>query len=84
MAVFSFWPFLNIFKGLPMRPSNNLENKTPSDTYRKIELVCMKVQSHSSLEPPLEYNQDQMPLLNEGLLWRFEPYWKLQIYAISD
>ena len=51
-----------------MRPLNNLENKTPSDTYRKIELVCMKVQSHSSLEPPLEYNQDHMPLLNEGLL----------------
>ena len=26
----------------------------------------MKVQAHSSLEPPLEYNQDQMPLMNQG------------------
>ena len=31
-----------------MKPSNNLENKTPSDTYWRIE----KVQAHSSLEPP--------------------------------
>ena len=26
----------------------------------------MKVQAHSSLEPPLEYNQDQMLLMNQG------------------
>ena len=26
----------------------------------------MKVQVHSSLEPPLEYNQDQMLLMNQG------------------
>ena len=51
-----------------MRPSNNLENKTPSDTYRRVQLVCMKVQSHNSLEPPLEYNQDQTPLMNQGSL----------------
>ena len=25
------------------------------------QLVCMKFQAHSSLEPPLEYNQNQMP-----------------------
>ena len=47
-----------------MKPSNNLEKKTPADTY---SLVCKKVQAHSFLEPPLEYNQDQMPLTNEGL-----------------
>ena len=41
-----------------MRPCNNLENKTLSDTYWGVQLVCMKVQTHSSLEPPLEYNQD--------------------------
>ena len=35
-----------------MGPSNNLENKTPSDTYWRIQL-CMNVQAHS-LEPPLE------------------------------
>ena len=41
-----------------MRPSNNLEDKTPSDTYWIVRLVFMKVQSHGFLEPPLEYNQD--------------------------
>ena len=51
-----------------MRPSNNLENKTPSDIYLRVQLVRKKVQAHSSLEPPLEYNQDQMPLANQGLL----------------
>ena len=43
-----------------MRHSNNLENKTLSDTYWRIQLVYMKVQAHSSLEPKLEYNQYQM------------------------
>ena len=29
------------------------------DSFRHIlKLVCMKVQAHSCLEPPLEYNQD--------------------------
>ena len=37
----------------------------------------MKVQAHSSLEPPLEYNQDQMLLMNQGSLWPFEPSWEL-------
>ena len=27
-----------------------------------------EVQTHSSLEPPLEYNQDQVPLMKQGLL----------------
>ena len=52
-----------------MRPSNNLENKTPSDTYWRVQLVCVKVQATTSLEPPLEYNQKQMLLMNQGLLW---------------
>ena len=43
-----------------MKPSNNLENKTLSDTYWKVQLVCKKVPAHSSLEPPLEYSQDQI------------------------
>ena len=54
-----------------MRPSNKLENKTPSDTYWGVQLVCMEVKVHSSLEPPLEYNQDHTPLMNQGLLWLF-------------
>ena len=51
-----------------MKPSNILENKTPLDTHGRVELVCKKVQAHSSLELSLEYNQDQMPLTNQGLL----------------
>ena len=49
-----------------MKPSNNLENKISSDFYWRVQLVCKKVQVHSSLEAPLEYNQDQMPLTNQG------------------
>ena len=45
-----------------MRSSNNLE-KISSDTYGRVQLVCMKIQVHSSLEPTLEYNQDQIPLI---------------------
>ena len=45
-----------------MKSSNHLENKTSSDTYGRVQLVCKKVQDHSSLKPPLEYNQDQVPL----------------------
>ena len=54
-----------------MKPSNNLENKTPSDIYWRVQLACKEVPAHSSLEPPLEYNQDQMPLTNQGPLWLF-------------
>ena len=42
-----------------MRLSGNLEKKSPSGTYLRVQLAFMKVQSHSILEPPLEYNQDQ-------------------------
>ena len=51
-----------------MRPSNNLKNKIFSDTYSTVQLGYMKVQARSSLEPPLEYNQHQKPLMNEGSL----------------
>ena len=55
-----------------MKPSNNVENKTPPDTYWRIQLVCKKVQAHSSLEPPLEYSQDQTPLTNQVSLLPFQ------------
>ena len=45
-----------------MKYFKNLENKTPSDTYRRIQLLCKKVQAHSPLQQPLKYNQNQMPL----------------------
>ena len=71
--VFSFISFANILKiqGPPMRPAYNLENKTLSETYERVQLVCLKVQGHSSLEPPLEYSQYQTALMNQGSLWPF-------------
>ena len=54
-----------------MKLSKNLENKTLSDTYWRVQPVCMKVKAYISLEPPLEYNHDQMPLMNQGSLWPF-------------
>ena len=50
-----------------MKPSSNMENKTPSDTYWTVQLVCKKLQAHRFLEP--EYNHGQMPLTKEGSLW---------------
>ena len=43
-----------------MKPLNNLANKILSETYLRVQLAFMKVQTHSSSEPPLplEYNQD--------------------------
>ena len=54
-----------------MKSSNNLENKTPPDKYQRVELVGMNVQALISSKPPLEYNQYQMPLVNQGCLWPF-------------
>ena len=51
-----------------MRASDNLENKIPLGAYRRVQLECMKVQTHSSLELQLEYNQDQTPLTNQDWL----------------
>ena len=54
-----------------MRTSNNLENKAPADTYWRVQLVFKKVQAHNSLEPSLQYSEDQTPLMNQGLLQPF-------------
>ena len=64
-----------------MKPSNNLENKTPSDTYWRVQLVCKKVQAHSSLEPLIEYNKDKAPLVNQGSLGTF---WNITQFKISS
>ena len=46
---------------LKQRPlTSNLENKITSNTYWKYQLVCIRVQVHSFLEPWLEHNQDQL------------------------
>ena len=69
-----------------MKPSNYLENKTPQDTYSRVQLVCNKVQAHSSLNPTLEYNQDQMPLRNQGydLFNHLGSYRKIMQFQISS
>ena len=54
-----------------MQPFNNMEKKIPSDTYQRVQLVCMKAQVHNSLEPPLEYIQGQTLLTSQGYLWSF-------------
>ena len=53
-----------------MKASNNLEEETLSDTYFywRVQLVFEKVLSHTSVEPPLVYNQDQTLLKNQGSL----------------
>ena len=76
-------PHLNILKyrnQSHIRPSNNLENKISSDTYWRVQLIYMEVQTHSSLEPPLEYDQDQTQtsLTNQDWLWSFQPTWELE------
>ena len=43
-----------------MKPSDNLEKKTLWGTYWRVQLICKNIQAHSSLEPPLEYNLDQI------------------------
>ena len=47
-----------LIQGPPMKPSNNLENKTPSDIHWRVPLVCKKVLAHNSLKPTMEHNQD--------------------------
>ena len=41
-----------------MKPSNNLEIETTSDTCWRVQLVWKNVQANISLEPPLEYSQN--------------------------
>ena len=80
-VVFSSRHFPNILK--------NRDHQRNLPTIWKIRFlqtkVCKKVLAHSSLEPPLEYNQHQTTLTNQGLLRLFEPSWELQkYYAVSD
>ena len=55
-----------------MKPSNNLENKTPSDILDSIRITT-GVQSRA------------MPLASQGSLWPFYPSLELRkYYAVSD
>ena len=62
--------FTSFWRGPAVRPSNNLENKIPSDAYWRNQLACMKVQVHSPLEPLLKYIQDQTLLPNQGHIFK--------------
>ena len=66
LTVDVFPTFLNT--GTTNKHSSNLENKNLSDTYWRVQSTCMKVQAHSSLEQQLEYNQHQMPFMNQDWL----------------
>ena len=45
----------------------------------------MKVQAHSYLELPQEYNQEQTFSMSQGSLLHFKPSWELwKYYAVSD
>ena len=69
-----------------MRPFDSLENKMPSDTYRRIRLVCVKVHADIFSEPPQKYNQDQMLLTNQGgyyLLNQLDSYMNVMEFQIS-
>ena len=70
-------------QGPPMRPSNNLEHKTTSDTYWRVQLVWMNLQAEGSWKAPLEYNKGQMLFVNHGSLWPFWLSWELQRHALS-
>ena len=70
-----------------MRPSNNLENKPSTNTYWQVQLVCTKVRVYGSLEPPLQYNGDQMPLTNQvgyDLSNNLESYRNIMHFQISS
>ena len=69
-----------VFSSRPFPQQTFLNNGTTDETFQqsgkqdlfrhllKVQLAGKKVQAHSSLEPPLEYNQDKMLLKNQGSL----------------
>ena len=49
-----------------MRPSNNLESKTPSDKYGRVQLVYIKSSGSQFFRTTTEIQS--MPLMNQNLL----------------
>ena len=71
----------------PITPSNNLENKILSDIYWRVQLVCIKLQTCSSLEQTLKYNQGQIRCLfdESRFAMTFLIIFELQkYYVVSD
>ena len=68
--------FLKVFQRLELttkifkyiRASSCLENKIPSGTNCRVQVVNVKVLACTSLEQAQEIIQDQMPLTNQGWL----------------
>ena len=58
------FPLHSLIQGPPMRPLNNLENKTSSDTYQRVSLQLFRNTTgiHSG---PDAFD------MNQGLLWTF-------------
>ena len=86
VVVFSCRPFPDILNaGNTYETFQQSGKQTPSGISWRIREVFMKVQALSSLEPPMEYNQDEMFLMNQGLLWSFYPSWEFwKYYEVWD
>ena len=47
------------FQEIPVETFQQPGNRIPSDTYWEVQLICIKVPTDSSSEPPLEHNNYQ-------------------------
>ena len=71
-VVFSSRPFLNICNYRDNRWDLATIWKTRLfQIYWRVCLVYLKVQAHSSIEPPLEYSRNKTNSMSQGLLWPF-------------
>ena len=51
---------------------DNVQRSGKQDSFRHIlKSLASMHETQSSLEPPLEYNQDQTPLTNQSWFWPF-------------
>ena len=69
MVVFTSRPFLTFLNaGTTDKTFQQFGKQDSLRHLSKSSARCKKLQAQSILEPPLEYNQDQMPLTNQGSL----------------
>ena len=65
LEAFSCTPLSNIlkyretFQDIPVETFQQPGNRIPSDIYWEVQLICIKVPTDSSSEPPLEHNNYQ-------------------------
>ena len=65
VVVFNCRPFPSFLN--TENTNETFQQSGEQDSFRHL----LKVQTPTSLEPPLEYNQDQTHLTNQGSLWAF-------------